>query len=119
VPVTVHVGVEGRLPEQVETATYFTVAESLTNTAKHAGATVAAVEVDIEDGEVLHVRVSDDGGGGADLHAGSGLLGLKDRVEALGGRFLLHSEQGSGTSVDAQLPLWDPLLSPGRRPVHA
>jgi signal transduction histidine kinase len=55
--------------------------------------------------DVLHVRIRDDGAGGACLGRGSGLIGLKDRVEALGGQFVLHSKQGDGTSVSAQLPL--------------
>jgi signal transduction histidine kinase len=102
------VRVEGRLPEPVETATYFAVAEALTNTAKHADATAVSVDVTIDvdaADEVLRIRVSDDGRGGADFGAGSGLVGLKDRVEALGGRFSVHTAADAGTTVSAELPL--------------
>jgi len=103
--------VEGRLPEQVETAAYFAVAEALTNAAKHADATVVSVAVEVHD-RVLRVRVSDDGRGGADPGAGSGLVGLKDRVEALGGRFAVQTAPGAGTTVHAELPLRSPAPSP-------
>ena len=109
VPVRLDVRVEGRLPEQVEIATYFAVAEMLTNTAKHAQATAVAVEVDLDvDAEVLRVRVSDDGRGGADVGGGSGLIGLKDRVEALGGRSGCRAPPAAGTTVWAELPLGRP-----------
>jgi signal transduction histidine kinase len=111
VPVSLDVQVAGRLPEPVEIAAYYAVSESLTNTAKHAHASAAEVEVVIGDG-ALRVRVRDDGCGGADLSRGSGLAGLKDRVEALGGRIWLHSPPGAGTAVQIVLPLggtgsWD------------
>jgi signal transduction histidine kinase len=80
------------------------VAEALTNAAKHAHATVAEVRVALGEG-VLHVRVRDDGSGGADVTRGSGLTGLKDRAEALGGRLALHSPPGEGTTVQVQLPV--------------
>ena len=111
VPVGLEVRVEGRLPEQVETAAYFAVAEALTNAAKHADATVVSVAVEVHD-RVLRVRVSDDGRGGADPCAGSGLVGLKDRVEALGGRFAVQTAPGAGTTVHAELPLRSPAPSP-------
>jgi signal transduction histidine kinase len=104
VPVRLDVRVEGRLVEPVETAAYYVVAEALTNAAKHAHATVAEVQVVAGEG-VLHVRVRDDGSGGADVTRGSGLTGLKDRAEALGGRLALHSPPGGGTTVQVQLPL--------------
>jgi signal transduction histidine kinase len=104
VPVDVDVRLEGRLPEQVEIAAYFAVAEALTNTAKHAHATAVTVTVDADDA-VLRTRVSDDGRGGADPGGGSGLVGLKDRVEALGGRFSVQTGPGAGTTVQAELPL--------------
>jgi GAF domain-containing protein len=109
VPVRLDVRVDGRLPEQIELAAYYTVAEALTNTAEDASATVIDVEVQAGDG-VLHVRVRDDGRGGADLTGGSGLTGLTDRVEALGGRLLLDSPPGAGTTVQISLP----LTAPGR-----
>jgi signal transduction histidine kinase len=111
VPVRLDVRVEGRLPEQVEIATYFAVAEMLTNTAKHAQATAVTVDVVLDvdvDAEVLRVRVSDDGRGGADIGGGSGLIGLKDRVEALGGRVWVQSAPAAGTTVRAALPLGRP-----------
>jgi len=85
VPVRLHLGVQDRLSEPVEIAAYYVVAEALTNIVKHAGATAAEVVVAVDDG-VVHVDVRDDGRGGADFGRGSGLVGLKDRVEALGGR---------------------------------
>jgi signal transduction histidine kinase len=112
VPVGLQLRIEGRLPEQVETATYFAVAEALTNTAKHAHATTVTVDVDAVD-EVLRVTVSDDGRGGADLGGGSGLVGLKDRVEALGGRFSVQTAPDSGTTVHAELPLSRTRAVPG------
>jgi signal transduction histidine kinase len=109
VPVGLDVRVEGRLPEPVETATYFTVAEALTNTAKHGRATAVTVAVDADptDG-VLRIRVSDDGRGTADLSGGSGLVGLKDRIEALGGRFSVQTAPDAGTTLHAELPLNQP-----------
>jgi len=80
------------------------VAEALTNTAKHARASAAEVEVAIGEG-VLQVSVRDDGRGGAGFGRGSGLVGLKDRVEALGGRIWLHSPPGSGTTLEVHVPL--------------
>ena len=107
IPVGVEVPVPGRLPEQVEIAAYFAVAEALTNTAKHARATAASVAVEVMDG-VVRIRVSDDGRGGAVLGGGTGLIGLKDRIEALGGAFSVHTAAGAGTTVHAELPLAPP-----------
>jgi len=104
IPIRLHVQVAGRLPDPVEIAAYYSVAEALTNTAKHAGASAADVWVTAADG-VLRVRVRDDGRGGADFAGSSGLAGLKDRVEALGGRILLHSPPDAGTTVEITLPL--------------
>jgi signal transduction histidine kinase len=117
VPVRLDVRVDGRLPEQIELAAYYTVAETLTNTAQHASATVIDVEVGTGEG-VLRVRVRDDGRGGAGLTAGSGLVGLTDRVEALSGRFSLHSPPGAGTTVQISLPLAAPG-GPGPPAGHA
>jgi signal transduction histidine kinase len=107
VPVRLDVPVAGRLPDPVEIAAYYAVSEALTNTAKHAHASVIDVQVETGDG-ALHVHVRDDGRGGADFGHGSGLAGLKDRIEALGGRLLLHSPPGAGTTVQIALPLDDP-----------
>ena len=78
--------------------------ESLTNAAKHAGASEVAVKVEADDGD-LRLSICDDGAGGADWSRGSGLVGLRDRVEALGGRLLVASPVGMGTSLMATIPL--------------
>jgi len=93
-----------RFPEPVEVAAYYVVAEALTNAAKHAHASLVRVEAEAINGD-LHVSVRDDGVGGADPARGSGLVGLTDRVEALGGRLTLHSPPGGGTTLDIDLPL--------------
>jgi len=77
------------------------VAEALSNAAKHSGASAVSVEVEVA-GETLRLAARDDGAGGADLARGTGLAGLKDRVEALGGRIFLDSRRGAGTSVQAE-----------------
>jgi signal transduction histidine kinase len=102
VPVRLDIQVD-RLPEPIEIAAYYTVAEALTNVAKHARATAADIQVAEIDG-VLHVRVCDNGRGGAGFSQGSGLVGLKDRVEALGGHLRLDSAPGAGTTLDITLP---------------
>jgi signal transduction histidine kinase len=104
VPVRLDLRVEGRLPETVEVAAYFVASEALANAVKHADASKITVEVDARDA-VLLIRIRDDGVGGADYEGGSGLVGLKDRVEALGGRIVLESAPGRGTSVAAELPV--------------
>ncbi|HEY3724069.1 MAG TPA: ATP-binding protein, partial [Acidimicrobiia bacterium] len=104
VPVHLDVHIDARLPEQIELAAYYVVAEALTNAAKHARAETVEVEV-VADGPVAHVCVRDDGCGGADVSRGSGLLGVKDRVEALGGHISLHSPVGAGTRVEIALPI--------------
>ena len=93
-----------RLPEPVETAAYYTVSEALANVVKHADACSAAVRVECEDGQ-LFVEIADDGAGGADADRGSGLRGLRDRVEALDGELLVDSPPGRGTVVRAALPV--------------
>ena len=104
VPVHLDVGVEGRLPEPVELAAYYVVAEALTNAAKHADATVVDVRVATGEG-LLRMELRDDGRGGADPRGGSGLVGLTDRVEALGGRLSVRSPAGAGTILEVVLPL--------------
>jgi signal transduction histidine kinase len=91
------------MPERLEVAAYYVVAESLTNLAKHASANSASVEVAQHDGRCV-VEVVDDGVGGADTERGSGLRGLADRVEALGGRLLVWTPRGGGTRVRAEMP---------------
>ena len=93
-----------RLPESIEAGAFYVVSESLANVAKYASASRARVELARDDG-LLVVEVSDDGVGGADPGKGSGLRGLTDRVEALGGRLHISSEPGLGTTVRAELPL--------------
>ncbi len=93
-----------RLAEGVEAAVYYVVAESLTNAAKHADASEARVEISASDEEVV-VEIRDDGNGGASLAGGSGLRGLADRIEALGGQLDLESAPGDGTVVRAMLRL--------------
>jgi PAS domain S-box-containing protein len=95
---------DARFPERVESAAYYVVCEALANVAKYAGATRAVVRLERVD-EELAAEVSDDGRGGADPETGSGLRGLADRVEALGGRLELRSPPGEGTVVRALLPL--------------
>jgi signal transduction histidine kinase len=97
---------DGRFPEPVEVAAYYVVSESLTNAAKYAGTPVVDVAV-AADGGALRVEVRDDGRGGADPAKGSGLLGLRDRVEAIGGTMCLTSPPGAGTSLSVVLPLHD------------
>jgi signal transduction histidine kinase len=104
VPVRLDVHVDERLPEQIEIAAYYVVAEALTNIAKHAHATVVDVHAATGDG-VLQVSVRDDGRGGAAFGHGSGLVGLRDRAEALDGQLLLHSDPSAGTTVEVSLPL--------------
>ena len=94
---------EHPLPPPVEAATYYVVAEALTNASRHAQASSARVRVSHTNGRA-RVEVADDGVGGADTTKGSGLRGLGDRVEALGGRLRVVSPRGGGTTVTAELP---------------
>ena len=105
VPVVLDVDVTGRLPERVEVAVYYTVSEALTNVVKHANASEARVDVTTED-RTVRLSIHDDGRGGARFDGGgSGLVGLKDRVEALGGAIEVVSPTGGGTSVLVRIPL--------------
>ena len=104
VPVVLHVEVPDRLPAAVEVGAYYLVAEALTNINKHAGATEAIVQATVTDG-ALRIAVADDGTGGAGARPGSGLEGLADRVEALGGQLSVDSGAGRGTTVSATIPL--------------
>ena len=103
IPVELNINADRRLPEPIETAIYYTVSEALTNLAKHAHASGAQVDVTMED-KAVRLSVRDDGVGGAHLNGGSGLVGLKDRVEALGGRIKLSSPTGGGTSLLVDIP---------------
>ena len=103
VPLELEVSLDERLPVQVEAAAYYVVSEALANVTKYAQASAVRVRVDRLDGKAV-VEVADDGIGGADRSRGSGLRGLADRVEALGGRFALASPAGRGTVVRAEIP---------------
>ncbi|MEA2296540.1 MAG: hypothetical protein QOE86_4179 [Solirubrobacteraceae bacterium] len=104
VPVQLDARVLQRFPQAVEVAAYYAVAEALTNAAKHAHASVAHVELEVRDG-TLQLSVHDDGVGGADQARGSGIVGLTDRIEALGGTMALTSPPGGGTSIAVELPV--------------
>ena len=104
VPVSLKVDHDGRLPEQVEVSAYYVVAEALTNAARHAHASAVSVQANLV-GSALRITVRDDGDGGAGFSGGTGLAGLKDRVEALGGLMVLHSPPGGGTSLHVELPV--------------
>ena len=104
IPVEVVVEREERLPEPVEVAAYYVAAEALTNAAKHATASCAWVTLERQGG-LVRLRISDDGVGGADPSTGSGLTGVRDRIEALGGSLAVRSPGGQGTVLDVALPL--------------
>jgi signal transduction histidine kinase len=103
VPVNLSVEIEGRLPEEVEVAAYYLISESLANIGKYAQASSATIEVARGNGHI-RVEVVDNGIGGADTEGGSGLRGLADRVETLGGRLQVWSPRGGGTRVRAEIP---------------
>ena len=102
-PVTLETDGNGRLPEPVEVAAYFVVAEALTNVAKYARATEANVALHRIDGRVT-VDVTDDGIGGADAANGSGLRGIADRIAALDGTLSVESPPGHGTHLHVEIP---------------
>ena len=102
-PVGLDVEVDIRLTKPVEAAAYYIVAEALTNATKHAAASEARVQLSCTNGALL-VSVADDGVGGADVLAGSGVRGLADRVDALGGTLAFESPPGGGTRVSARIP---------------
>jgi signal transduction histidine kinase len=104
VPVGLELAVDRRLPESIEVAAYYVIAEALTNVAKHAGASEVTVRARFE-GDELRLEVTDDGVGGAAEGGGSGLLGLKDRVEAVSGRLAVTTPKGGGTTVAAHIPV--------------
>jgi signal transduction histidine kinase len=104
VPVKLNICSDRRLPDGIEVAAYYVVSEALTNAAKHADASRVQVDLDVAD-ETLRLSVVDDGVGGADPRKGSGLIGLRDRVEALGGTIDVVSPPECGTRLDVQIPL--------------
>jgi signal transduction histidine kinase len=108
VPVDLRVGVDRRLPDSIEAAAFFLVAEAVANAVKHSQASRMEVAAVIDD-RTLWVRVADDGVGGAHLGSGSGLLCLRDRIESVGGVFAMMSPTGNGTKVWCDLPLELPV----------
>jgi signal transduction histidine kinase len=104
VPVVLDLAVDRRLPESAEVATYYVVAEALTNVAKHARASEVDVRIEADNAS-LHLSIEDDGVGGANASSGSGLTGLMDRVEALGGTMEISSQPGNGTALRVNIPL--------------
>ncbi|MFC0452370.1 GAF domain-containing protein [Rhodococcus jostii] len=112
VPVTLDIAVDRPLPESAEVAAYYVVSETLTNAAKHAQASEVHVSARAED-DTLDLMIQDDGVGGADSRKGSGLIGLIDRVEALGGHLEITSQPGNGTVLHVTIPV-EPVRS--RRP---
>jgi signal transduction histidine kinase len=103
IPVELEVDADHRLPEAIEAAAYYVVSEALTNAAKHSGASAVQVHVASHD-ELVRISIRDDGVGGAAPGQGSGLIGLKDRVEALGGKIEIDSPSGGGTSLRVRIP---------------
>jgi signal transduction histidine kinase len=103
VPVNLDVRVDRRLPDYAEVAAYYVVAEALTNVAKHAKASEVNVVTTVND-ESLNIEIRDDGVGGATPGKGSGLIGLVDRVEALGGHLHVRSPAGEGTTLLVTIP---------------
>jgi signal transduction histidine kinase len=103
VPVELNVDLDDRLPEALEVAAYYLVSESLANIGKHAQASSATIDIARDNGQVV-IEIIDDGIGGANTEAGSGLRGLADRVEALDGRLRVWTPRGHGTRVRAEIP---------------
>jgi len=117
VPVELDLAVNRRLPESAEVAAYYVVAEALTNAAKHAQASAVKVCADTSQ-DSLNLSIEDNGIGGADTGRGSGLIGLTDRVEAIGGKLTISSPPGSGTSLLVTIPLevqWTRVANEGCR----
>jgi PAS domain S-box-containing protein len=107
IPTDVDLAIDARLPESIEIAAYYAVSEALANAAKHAHASEIRIIVQTDD--VLRIAVSDNGQGGAEVGNGSGLMGLIDRTEALGGHLSLTSPRGGGTTIRIELPLVEPV----------
>ena len=104
IPVELEVDVPPQLPESIEVAIYYVVSEALTNAAKHGGVSQVRVELRAQQ-SVIHLTIADDGAGGADPSKGSGLIGLQDRIEALGGTVEITSRRGAGTALQIEIPL--------------
>jgi PAS domain S-box-containing protein len=110
IPVTVDMKSDVRLPKNVEATAYYVASEALTNAAKHAHASEVRITVDVDDRWIV-LTIRDDGVGGADPSRGSGLIGLHDRVAALGGALAVHSEPSAGTVLTAQIPVAAPTAA--------
>ncbi|HEX7144175.1 MAG TPA: GAF domain-containing sensor histidine kinase [Gaiellaceae bacterium] len=117
IPVELDLHPKRRLPGRVEVAAYYVVSEALTNAAKHARASVVNVELDTHDA-ILQLAIRDDGIGGADPDQGSGLVGLSDRIEALGGTLQVTSPAGNGTTLLIEVPL-EGQQTNAPQPAHA
>jgi signal transduction histidine kinase len=117
IPVDLLLHVEGALPERIEVSAYYVVSEALTNSAKHAHASAVTVTVEAAD-DMLRISVRDDGVGGADATRGTGLIGLRDRVEAVGGSIFIDSPPTAGTTVRADFPLTDAGPVTPSRPIE-
>jgi signal transduction histidine kinase/uncharacterized protein YoaH (UPF0181 family) len=104
IPVTVDIRTDTRPADRIEVAAYYVTSEAVTNTTKHAHASAAHVTVEQRD-TLLHLSIRDDGVGGADPTRGTGLIGLRDRVQALGGSIEVSSPTGAGTAILVELPL--------------
>jgi signal transduction histidine kinase len=117
IPVELDLHPKRPLPGRVEVAAYYVVSEALTNAAKHARASVVNVELDTNDA-ILQLAIRDDGIGGADPDQGSGLVGLSDRIEALGGTLQVSSPAGNGTTLLIEVPL-EGQQTNAPQPVHA
>jgi signal transduction histidine kinase len=115
VPVQLDLRAQGRLPQQVEVAAYYAVSEALANAAKHAQAAMVQVELDTA-GAMLRLAIRDDGIGGADPARGSGLVGLSDRIEALGGTLHVSSPAGNGTTLLIEIPAGHQASPAGTEP---
>jgi signal transduction histidine kinase len=107
IPVALTAEIVTRLTDSVEVAAYYVVAEALTNTAKYADASVVTIAAVSQEGR-LDLTISDDGKGGADAESGSGLIGLQDRVAAVGGTLTISSPVGGGTTITVRI---DPSTS--------
>jgi PAS domain S-box-containing protein len=117
IPVEIDLRCDRRLAEGIEVAAYYVASEALTNAAKHADASRVEIDLHVEEG-TLYLSIADDGVGGAAPNEGSGLIGLKDRVEALGGTIDLASPPGSGTRLDVEIPLLaDPSVASSSEPL--
>jgi signal transduction histidine kinase len=111
IPVEVNLQVAQRFPEWLETASYFVISEAITNAVRHSRASVIRVDVEAQNG-IVTLEIHDDGKGGADPTQGSGLVGLRDRVEAFGGSFEIVSAVGAGTRLHVAIPIDGRELQP-------